>query len=130
MQDKSIDGALLALRKATIRGNHDGLAHVEALLTLRGVHMPAVLPAKKADVAKSGHMSRLVRDALRGGPMRHAEMTAIVAGARPELSPHQVKKRTSQALYNMKFTGTLVRDGRLWGLGKSSLEAVWGKKNC
>ena len=118
MQDKSIDGALLALRKTIIRGNLDGLAHVEALLSLRNVHMPAVLPAKKVDVAKSGHMSRLVRDALRNGPMTAMALTGIVVAARPEISASDANKRTAQVLCNMKFAGALVRDGRLWGLAR------------
>ena len=118
MQDKSIDGALLALRKTIIRGKLDGLAHVEALLMLRDVHMPAVMPAKKADVAKCGQMSRLVRDALRGGPVTAMALTGIVAAARPEISPEDAIKRTAQVLCNMKFAGALVRDGRLWMLGK------------
>ena len=116
MQDKSIDGALLALRKNIIRGNLDGLAHVEVLLTLRGVHMPAVLPAKKADVAKCGQMTRLVREALRGGPMTAMALTGIVVAARPEISASDANKRTAQVLCNMKFAGALVRDGRMWGL--------------
>jgi hypothetical protein len=60
MQDKSIDGALLAPRKNIIRGRLDGLAHVEALLLLRGVDMPRVLPVKRPDAARRGHMSRMV----------------------------------------------------------------------
>ena len=118
MQDKSIDGALLALRKTIIRGKLDGLAHVEALLVLRAVHMPAVLPAKKPDVAKCGQMSRLVRETLRGGPMTTREISAIVAAARPEISPEVAHRRTEQVLCNMKFAGALVRDGRLWGLAR------------
>ena len=116
MQDKSIDGALLALRKNMIRGNLYGLAHVEALLALRGVHMPAVLPAKKADVANCGQMTRLVREALRGGPKTTREISAVVAVARPEISPEIAHRRTEQVLCNMKFSGALIRDGRLWGL--------------
>jgi len=54
MQDKSINGALLALRKQIIRGDLDGLAHVEALLVLRGADLPAVLPAKRQDAAAAG----------------------------------------------------------------------------
>ena len=118
MQDKSIDGALLALRKQIVRGNLGGLSHVEALLTLRGVHMPAVLPAKKADVAKRGQMARLVKDSLRRGPMTRLEVASIVVAARPELSLIQANQRTAQALYNLAFIGVLVRDGRLWGLAR------------
>ncbi|MTJ05746.1 MAG: hypothetical protein FH759_13765, partial [Sediminimonas qiaohouensis] len=40
MQDRTIDNALLALRKEIVRHGRDGLDHVEALLTLRGVELP------------------------------------------------------------------------------------------
>ena len=121
MQDKSIDGALLALRKVIIRGNLDGLAHVEALLLLRGVHMPAVLPAKKADVAKRGQMTRLVLDALRTGPKTARQISAIIAPARPEISPDEAHRRTEVALCNMKYRGELVRDGRLCRLAMDKI---------
>ena len=49
MLDKSMDGARLALRKGIIRGDGAGLEHVEALLALRRVTLPRVLPAKRAD---------------------------------------------------------------------------------
>jgi hypothetical protein len=67
MQDKTIDGALLALRKQIIREKREGLAHVEALLALRGVHMPAVLPAKRKDVAGKGVSLRLFWNRYRTG---------------------------------------------------------------
>jgi len=68
MQDKSVNSALLALRKQIIRGDLDGLAHVEALLAMRGVAMPAVLPAKRPDVVRRGHMAVMIPNALRDGP--------------------------------------------------------------
>ncbi|WP_159458612.1 hypothetical protein [Roseisalinus antarcticus] len=52
MQDKTIDNALLALRKDMIRNGGDGLTHVEALLTMRGVGLPAVLPSGSTQQAK------------------------------------------------------------------------------
>jgi hypothetical protein len=54
MQDKAIDSALLNLRKQIMRGGGDGLEHVEARLGLRGVDMPAVLPAKRSCAAGRG----------------------------------------------------------------------------
>jgi hypothetical protein len=72
MQDKSIDGALLALRKQIIRGDGNGLCHIEALLRQRGVHMPAVLPAKRKDVAGKGLMAIWVMQALQDGKRRLA----------------------------------------------------------
>ena len=79
MQDKSINGALLALRKQIIRGDLDGLAHVEALLAMRGVPMPAVLPAKRRDVARKGHMAAMILEALRHGPKPLRKIAAHVA---------------------------------------------------
>ena len=53
MQGRTIDNALLALRKQMIRKDRDGLAHVEALLIARFVPMPAVLPDNRPDVARN-----------------------------------------------------------------------------
>lgn len=94
MQDKSIDGALLALRKQIIREKRDGLAHVEALLSLRGVHMPTVLPAKRKDVAGKGIMTAIVLEALNDGPLQLQQIVAHVAARRPELDPKFAYGRT------------------------------------
>lgn len=103
MQDKSIDGALLALRKQIIRGNGQGLAHVEALLTMRGVPTPRVMPAKKADAAKRGQMRALVFDVLRDGPKPLQDIVAHVVAARPDLEPRAAYKRTKQVLAKMRL---------------------------
>jgi len=116
MQDKSIDGALIALRKSIIRGNLDGLAHVEALLTIRCVPMPRVMPAKRPDAALRGHISRLVIDALRGGPMTLRALSDRVAEARPEIGPRAAYIRTGQVLARLKLADKVRRNGRMWGL--------------
>ena len=108
MLDKSIDSALLALRKNLIRGCGEGLHHVEALLTLRGVVPPAVLPAKRKDVALKGHMAMWVQEALQGGPKPFADIVAHVAIRRPEIGHEAVYRRTGQALDKLKRRG-LVR---------------------
>jgi hypothetical protein len=118
MLDKSIDGALLALRKQIIRGDGEGLSHCEALLSLRGVHMPAVLPAKRGDVAKRGHMSLMIIAALRGGPKPLRDIVAYVAARRPELHYDAAYVRTTQALANMKHRGQVDRCGELWRLAQ------------
>ncbi|GAA6199211.1 hypothetical protein [Aquicoccus sp. SU-CL01552] len=112
MQDKSIDNALLALRKQIIRGNRDGLEHVEALLRLRGVDMPRVLPAKRSDVARRGHMTLLILDILRDGPKTLQEVAARVAEYRPE-SADRAFSRTAQALSKMKAKGLVGYEGRV-----------------
>ncbi|OAN67703.1 hypothetical protein A8B82_05650 [Sulfitobacter sp. EhC04] len=114
MQERSIDNALLALRKLTIRERREGLAQVEALLALRGVHMPAVLPAKRGDVAKRGHMSLMIMGALRDGPKPLPDIVAVVAARRPELPYDVAYKRTGQALANMKHRGQVVREVKFW----------------
>lgn len=114
MQDKTIDNALLALRKQIIRGDGKGLAYVESLLRMRGVDMPRVLPAKRQDVARKGHMSALVLDALRNGPKTTVEVAAYVAQGRPELSPEAVRKRTALCLTKLKKRGLVRREGRVW----------------
>lgn len=52
MLDKTIDSALLNLRRDLIRGGDEGLAHVEALLRLRGVVPGPDARARKPDAAK------------------------------------------------------------------------------
>jgi hypothetical protein len=116
MQDRTIDGALLALRKQIIRGSLDGLDQVEALLTLRGVHMPRVLPAKRKDVSRRGHMTVMVTNALSDGPMRLREVVAYVSDRRPELEPDFAYGRTLRVLVKMKAKGLVQREGAVGGV--------------
>lgn len=116
MQDKTIDNALLALRKQIIRWNLDGLAHVETLLGMRGVAMPAVLPPKKADAARRGQMRLLVLETLRDGPKPLCEVAAHVAARRPELPPDAAHRRTELCLGKMRAAGLVARVGRIWQL--------------
>ncbi|MCK0139613.1 hypothetical protein [Aliiroseovarius sp. F47248L] len=120
MQDKTINNALLELRKQAIRGSGDGLAHVEALLTMRGVHMPRVLPAKRKDVARKGEMTQIVLKSLRDGPKALRCIVEDVVKARPHVDPDRCYNRATQALYKMKRRGLVVQDfrpdGCLWKL--------------
>jgi len=114
MQDKSIDGALLALRKQIIRGNGEGIAHVEALLVMRGVPMPAVLPAKKPDAARKGMMRIIILDGIRQGYRTQRELAAYVAGKRPDLDPRAAYLRTTQALQKMRLAGMVRQESGVW----------------
>lgn len=114
MLDKSIDGALLALRKQIIRGDLDGLAEVERLLDLRGIHMPRVMPARKPDAARHGAMARIVLEALSKRPMAFAEIAEHVARQRPEIGPEAARQRTGQCLAKLAKRGAVRRDGRVW----------------
>lgn len=114
MQDKSIDGALLALRKQIIRGDQDGLEHVEALLRLRGVPMPRILPGKRSDVARRGHMRVWILGALRDGPKTLQEVTDWIAEKTPHVPRRRVYSRVSQALHKLKVSGLVRHEGRVW----------------
>lgn len=116
MLDKSIDGALLALRKQITREGQDGLEHVEALLRMRGVDMPRVMPAKRQDVAKRGHMRLLVLEALRGGPKPLKGIAAHVSARRPEIGYSLAYTRCGQCLAKLRNAGLVMREGRVWGL--------------
>ena len=116
MQDKTINNALLALRKQIIRSNGARLEHVEALLEARGVPTPRVMPAKRQDAARRGHMSLIVLDALRDGPKPAIQVTAHVAPRRPEITPEAAKQRTSQCLTKLKVRGLVALDGLVWRL--------------
>jgi len=114
MLDKTIDSALLALRKQIIRGNSEGLAHVEALCRMRGVDLPAVLPAKRADAARKGLMRVIILDGIRKGYSTQREIAAYVASKRPELSPCAAYVRTTQALQKLRRSGFLKFEGGVW----------------
>lgn len=122
MQDKSINGALLALRKAIIRGDLDGLAHVEALLAMRDVPMPAVLPARKQCAAGRGRSRAMVMDAIRDGPKLRRDIVRHVAAQRPEIPTDVAYRRVDQCLWKMKKAGLVVQnfgsDGCLWRLNE------------
>ena len=116
MQDKFIDSALLTLRKQMIRGDDTGLDHVLALLAMRGVALPRVLPAKRKDSAKRGQVRRVLLNALRGGPKPLTELVAVIRVWKPEVPERLAYRRTQQALNKMKAAGLVTREGRLWGL--------------
>ena len=110
MQDKTINSALLALRKNLIRECGEGLDHVEALLAMRGVPMPAVLPAKRDDVARKGHMARFVVSALKDGPQGVPTLGDRVMAEHPSLTRKAAYNRVYQALLRLERRGMAVRD--------------------
>ncbi|MGR3802149.1 hypothetical protein [Marinibacterium profundimaris] len=115
MQDRSIDGALLALRKQTIREGREGLDHVEALLRLRGVDMPVVREGRRPDAAKRGEAQRIVLGALRDGPKTLREIAAVMAERR-QLDMPAALQRSGQALDKLRKAGVVVKDGRVWAI--------------
>lgn len=116
MQDRTINSALLALRKQMIRGEGEGLDHVEALLALRGIHPPRVMPAKRRDVAKRGYMRIWLLDALRKRPMRLAELVEAVRQHQPDVAYDRISRRTSNVLWKMRRDGLVVNERWVWRL--------------
>jgi hypothetical protein len=123
MSERSTDCSLLALRKQLIRGDGVGLEHVEALLVMRGVALPCVLPAKRPDAARMGAMRRLLLGQLQTGPKTMRELVDHVATCRTELAPHAAYHRTGQALQKLRVAGLIrreARDGRwVWQLASA-----------
>ncbi|MBB93077.1 MAG: hypothetical protein CML68_00510 [Rhodobacteraceae bacterium] len=115
MQDKSIDGALLALRKQTIREGRDGLDHVEALLRLRGVDMPEVRSKRAPDAARRGEAQRIVLAGLRDGPKTLREIAAAMANQR-QIGLDAALQRSGQALNKLRKVGVVRFDERGWVL--------------
>lgn len=124
MSDRSIDCSLLALRKQLIRSNGAGLEHVEALLALRGIPVPRVLPAKRPDAARMGAMRRLLLGQLQTGPKTMRELVDHVASCRTELAPHPAYHRTGQALQKLRVAGLIRREAReerwVWQLASAA----------
>ncbi len=120
MLDKTINSALLAFRAQIIRGNLDGLDHVEALLVQRGIDPSAQLvrAKRRPDAARRGMMRIVVLDALRDGPKCYGEIVALVAAKRPEITRDAAYRRAGQALAKLTRCRAVARDGRLWRLAQ------------
>jgi hypothetical protein len=112
--------ALLHLRAQIIPDRLDGLAHVNALLAQRGVDPAAQLvrAKRRPDAARRGMMRIVVLDALRDGPKCYAEIVALVAARRPEITLEAAYQRAGQASAKLKIGGAVARDGRLWRLAR------------
>lgn len=117
MQDKSINNALLALRKDIMQRDLDGLAHVEALLAMRGVELPNVM-VRAAPVARRGHMRRMVLDALRAGPMTRKQLVDHIAPLRPDVPLHRLYWRVDAALSKLRMSGVVWIDNGVWMLAR------------
>lgn len=113
MQDRTINNALLALRK------QDGEARelAERLLAMRGVtHWPRIIK----NPAGRGEMKRMVLGALRDGSKTRRELVAYVAERRADAPPDRLYWRVDAALSRLRMAGLVGREGRVW----SNVEAV------
>lgn len=116
MLDKTIDSALVNLRKQIIRGNLDGLDHLEALLILRGID-PAIQHVTKPrpdNLLARRAMGMLILDCLRGGPKRGRDVARYLSEREPSVTYAQAMRRVYQGLHRLHKHGVVTRDGRLW----------------
>lgn len=107
MQDKTINNALLALRK---QGGAQGKL-AEVLLDMRGIPMPSCyqhLPLRR------GAAKHLALEMLREGPKTTQEIGKEILHLRPEISQRDASNRAYQALLRLKDKGIVRRDGRAW----------------
>lgn len=118
MLDKTITSALLQLRAQIIRGSLDGLEHVEALLRARGVDLPRVPRQQPKDRFRKSGLRLLILGGLRRGPVQSAVLIEQVMSRQPDLTRTAAMHRVHNALWKMKGSGVVARDGRLWRLAQ------------
>ncbi|MEQ9259832.1 MAG: hypothetical protein RIG84_12110 [Roseovarius sp.] len=107
MQDKTIDNALLALRRQG--GTQGKLA--EVLLDMRGVQMPAVYHDQPLS---RGGTKRIIMDRLRERPQTAPELTEAIREVRPHIARRDAYNRAYQALLRLEEKGVVRREGRVW----------------
>ena len=113
MQDKTINNALLALRKQG--GTQGKLA--EALLDMRGVKWGGWV---QDGPMKRGQAKRYVLDVLGNGPATSHGIGAMIRENCPDLGQKAATNRVYQALLRLEDKGLVCRDvgpdGCLWRL--------------
>lgn len=116
MQDKTITNALLALRAQIIRGNLDGLDHVNALLVARGIDPAAqvVRKPRSANRMPRRGLASVIMDCLRDGPKRSRDVARYLAEREPSVIYAQGMRRVYQGLYRLGRQGVAVKHGRSW----------------
>ena len=92
------------------------MAHVEALLALRGVPMPIVYPAKCKTTARRGHMRLMLLEALRKSPMTRKELVAHIGAQRPNVPPERIYWRVDAALSKARTDGLVKGSDGVWWL--------------
>ncbi|MEQ8292850.1 MAG: hypothetical protein RIA08_11650 [Roseovarius sp.] len=109
MQDRTINNALLALRRQG--GSQGKLADV--LLELRGVDPPRYY---QNEPAKRGQTARFVLDALKDGPKTCPQIADMLALDRPDLVRKLLLHRVYNALCRLEVKGRVRREGQVWKL--------------
>jgi len=109
MQDKTINNALLALRREG--GEVQELA--EKLLAMRGVnHLPRII----RNPAKRGEMRRMVLDTLKDSPKTRREVVEHLIPLRPDVPLEKLYWRIDTTLSKLRMAGLVRREGRVWQL--------------
>lgn len=112
MQNRTINNALLALRRQIIRENGEGQDHVETLLELRSVPIPK--PCAYRGAFKPKEVKRAILSALSDGPKSGPELYRHVMGMRDGLTYADARVRASSALTRLKKAGLVRREGGVW----------------
>ena len=120
MQDRTIDNALLALRKRIIREGGEGLDHVEALLAMRGVGMPRIFALKDKPFA-SREVRRAILKALSDGSKSGPDIYRAVMQLRDGMDYQTAQGRVSNVLTKMRQEGLVQRRDRKWLGGESGI---------
>ena len=118
MLDKSIDAALVELRRQIVRGGLGGHEHVEALLIARGVPLRPMSRQLVAVRLPRNYLRRMILAALRAGPMTGPAIAARVMERTPQIAPEQAYYRAYSAVTRLCYAGLVVRDGKVWRLAR------------
>ena len=114
MLDKSIDAALVELRRQIVRGGLEGQEHVEALLIARGVALRPVTRQLVAVRLPRNYLRWMILAALRDGPMTGPAIAAMVMERTPQIAPEQAYFRAYSAVTRLRYAGLVVREGKWW----------------
>ena len=112
MKDKTINNTLIALHKEMTRNGLEGLPHVEALLTIRGVDLPSYPKRLPTNGQYKGRMRRMVLAAIKEGHNTPRDITLVLGP--PDVSYALMYQRVYQALLRLERRGLVKRKGRVW----------------
>ncbi len=116
MQDRTIDNALIELRK---QGGPQGRI-AEGLLLMRGVPLTRLSEFKQLG---RGQTSRFVLDALQDGPKTCPDIADCLQLEQPHLSRSSALARMDQCLRRLERKSLVCREGRVWLSHNSSKDS-------
>lgn len=120
MQAKSINNALLRVRRDAYGRDAEAFHNAEALLRLRGVDLESQPLLRRYTIERfaNGKMRRVIVSALRDGPKTMREIAQAVHAAKPDIGYKAAYKRAGVSLARYRAEGLVKREGRLWGLAQ------------